>query len=137
MEIENLVGKWNITRIISHPDGTPKGRMQGMGYYGICEENQLLYQEQLLHTTDEDGLFFATKFYRYHFKKKEISIYFYQEEEGRLFMTLPKNDLRGDATCKEDRYSLVWDWVNPETFLTRYTAVGPQKNYIIESEFKR
>ncbi len=137
MNSEDLIGKWDITHSASYADGSPKGTMQGKGVFDLYEGNQLLYQEQLWHTTESDDLLFATKFYHYHFEKDQISIYFYQEEDNPLFMILPKNILKGRAACKGDNYTLTWDWINEENFLTRYTAVGSQKNYIIESEFKR
>ncbi|MCB1071826.1 MAG: hypothetical protein KDK96_01860 [Chlamydiia bacterium] len=186
MNREDLIGKWKINRIMTHPDGSPKGRMMGMGQFDLYEGNQLLYQEQLWHETENEDLLFATKFYRYHFLDRSIAIYFYQEENNRLFMTLDKeehlrskffqdqslgfipikalshpigkshadrgekrntdvgenqafkyNRYKGNASCKEDRYSLTWDWINMNHFMTRYQTVGPKKNYIIESEFLR
>ena len=139
MKKEDLIGKWKIQREISAPDGTSKGKMWGSGTFDIYEGNQLLYQEQLFHETEHENLLTATKFYRYHFAQGQVSIHFYQEEEGRLFMTLPISDgeLKGYAKCKDDGYFLRWNWVNPNAFLTRYQITGPKKNTIIESEFKR
>ena len=137
MNREDLIGKWKINRIMTYPDGSPKGRMMGIGQFDLYEGNQLLYQEQLWHETENEDLLFATKFYRYHFSDTSIAIYFYQEENNRLFMTLNKDELKGCATCKSDRYTLVWNWINKNHFLTRYQTIGPKKNYIIESEFLR
>ena len=139
MKKEDLIGKWKIQREISAPDGTSKGRMWGSGFFDIYEGNQLLYQEQMCHETQHEELLFATKFYRYHFEPEQVSIYFYQEEDGRLFMTFPiiDGELKGYAECKSDSYSLQWNWINPDSFLTCYSISGPKKNSIIESEFKR
>lgn len=140
MNREDLVGKWKINRTMAHPDNSPKGRMAGVGQFDPYEGNQLLYQEQLWHETENEDLLFATKFYRYHFSKNSILIYFYQEENNRLFMTLNKRaqkGLKGDATCRSDRYTLTWEWDNKDHFVTRYHTMGPQKNYVIKSEFSR
>lgn len=72
-----------------------------MGQFDLYEGNQLLYQEQLWHETEKENILFATKFYRYHFLEDSIAIYFYQEENNRLFMTLPKDDLRGQSFVKK------------------------------------
>ena len=135
--MEELIGKWKINREMTDPNGSPKGTMRGMGQFDLYEGNQLIYQEQLWHETDKEDLFFATKFYRYHFSDDSIDIYFYKEENNRLFLTLQKDELKGSASCKADNYSLVWDWINKDHFLTCYKAIGPKKNYIIESEFSR
>lgn len=139
MEKESLIGKWKIVREISALDGTTKGKMWGSGFFDLYEGNQLLYQEHLCHETAEEELLHATKFYRYHFAPDAVSIYFYREEEGRLFMTLPltEKEFRGYAECKDDSYSLQWNWINPDAFFTRYQVTGPKKSMIIESEFKR
>ncbi|MCB1110411.1 MAG: hypothetical protein KDK64_05475 [Chlamydiia bacterium] len=139
MKKEDLIGKWKIQREISALDGTSKGKMWGSGFFDLYEGNQLLYQEHLYHETEHDELLTATKFYRYHFSAEAISIYFYREEEGRLFMTLPIKTpvLKGNSKCGEDGYSLQWTWVNEETFLTRYQIIGPKKQMMIESEFRR
>ena len=137
MNSEDLIGKWKITRVMTCCKRIPKGVMHGMGQFDLYEGNQLLYQEQLWHETEKEGILFAFKFYRYHFSKDTIAIYFYQEEGNRLFMILNKGELKGYASCKEDHYTLIWDWINKDHFLTRYKALGPKKNYIIESEFSR
>lgn len=137
MNLEDLIGKWNISRILSGVDGTPQGSMRGIGQFELYEGSQLLYQEQLWHETKHEEILFATKFYRYHFGPNELSIYFYKEEENRLFMTLPLVEMKGEALCKQDHYHLQWDWINEDYFLTRYTITGPKKDTIIESEFKR
>lgn len=137
MNLEDLIGKWNISRILSGIDGTPQGSMQGSGQFELYEGSQLLYQEQLWHETKHEEILFATKFYRYHFGPEKLSIYFYKEEENRLFMTLPLGEMRGKALCKKDHYQIKWDWINADYFLTRYTITGPKKSNIIESEFKR
>ncbi|MDJ0651748.1 MAG: DUF6314 family protein [Simkaniaceae bacterium] len=137
MNRKDLIGKWKINRMVIHPDGFPKGRMRGAGQFDPQEGNQLLYQEQLWHETENKDLFFARKFYRYHFLDTSIDIYFYQEESNRLFMTLNKAERKGCATCQSDRYSLLWDWVSRNHFLMRYQTIGPKKNYMIKSEFLR
>ncbi len=139
MKKEDLIGKWRIQRNISAFDGTSKGRMWGSGFFDIYEENQLLYQEQMCHETQHEEFLFATKFYRYHFTLEQVLIFFYQEEDERLFMRLPiiDGELKGLAKCKSDSYFLQWNWVNPNKFLTRYSISGQKKNIIIESEFKQ
>lgn len=137
MNLEDLIGKWHISRSLALLDGTPQGSMQGMGQFELYEGNQLLYQEQLWHETKNEDILFATKFYRYHFSPDKISIYFYKEENNRLFMTLPLDQMKGETLCNQDRYLLNWDWINEDHFLTRYTIMGPKKNTVIESEFKR
>ncbi len=139
MKKEDLIGKWKIRREISAPDGTSKGRMWGSGFFDMYDGAQLLYQEQMCHEMQNEELLLATKFYRYHFMPEQLSIYFYQEEEGRLFMTLPilDRELKGHAECKSDSYFLQWNWINPDCFLMSYSISGPKKNIIIESEFKR
>ena len=138
MKPEDLIGKWKIQRETYGCQGMVKGRMHGVGYFQAIQTHEYLYQEQLWHETDNQHLLFATKFYRYVFTDKEVRIYFHQEEDNRLFMILPLGDsMVGTSTCKEDHYTLHWDWVNTKTFLTRYIVKGKSKDYIIESEFKR
>ena len=133
---EDLIGKWKINRLMIHPNGFSKGRMMGIGQFDLHEESQLLYREKLWHENKNKNLFFATKFYRYHFSDTSIAIYFHQEENERLFMVIDKN-LKGYATCRLDHYRLTWNWICKDHFITRYEAKGPKKNYIIESEFLR
>jgi hypothetical protein len=137
MNLEDLIGKWKISRTLSTLDGTPQGTMEGTGNFELYEKSQLLYQEQLWHATEHEDILFATKFYRYYFGPDKISIYFYKEENNRLFMTVPFQDMKGDALCNKDCYHLQWDWINKDHFLTRYTIIGPKKNTLIESEFKQ
>lgn len=138
MKSKDLIGKWKIHREAYGSQGKVKGRMYGMGYFQAIQTHEYLYQEQLWHETDNQDFLFAKKFYRYLFIEKEVHIYFHQEENNRLFMILPLGDaMVGVSTCGEDHYTLHWDWVNTETFLTRYIVKGKKKNYIIESEFKR
>lgn len=153
MKYEELVGQWKIRRDVFDFSGIIKGKMRGIGLFEPYEGNQLLYQEQLWHETPQGSLLFATKFYRYHFVTDQIFIYFYREENNRLFMTLANTSqsLIGAAHCKLDRYTLKWDWINSNHFLTRYevksfpsneenlnpSSLGAKKNYIIESEYTR
>lgn len=137
MKIEDLIGKWTIKRGISTSDGAPKGTMQGSCFFDIHEGGNLLYQEQLWHETEHQDLLFARKFYRYHFLNDQVDIYFYKEENNRLFLSLPNETLKGEALCKEDHYSLQWNWINPDTFMTLYQVRGPKKELHIESEFRR
>lgn len=137
MNFEDLIGKWKISRTLSSLDGAAQGLMQGIGQFELYEGSQLLYQEQLWHTTEHEDILFATKFYRYHFSLDQVSIYFYKEENNRLFMTVPLKEMRGEALCNQDRYTLKWDWISEDHFFTHYTITGPKKNTLIESEFKR
>ena len=138
MKADDLIEKWKIEREVCDPLGGVKQSMCGFGYFHPLKKHELLYQEQLWHETENQDLFFATKSYRYVFKKKEIQIYFHQEEDNRLFITLPiGKEMSGTSTCKEDRYRLQWDWINSDIFLMRYIVKGTKKDYIIESEFKK
>jgi len=38
MNLEDLIGKWRIFRTLSSLDGSPKGKMRGMGQFELYEE---------------------------------------------------------------------------------------------------
>jgi len=138
MKADDLIGKWKIEREVYEPQREIKQRMCGFGYFHPLKKQELLYQEQLWHETENHDFFFATKSYRYVFKKKEIQIYFHHEEDNRLFIALSiGKKMSGTSFCKNDRYCLQWDWINSTIFLMRYEVKGTKKDYIIESEFKR
>lgn len=138
MKADDLKGKWKIKRVVCHPEGAQKSSMRGSGHFHLLNASELLYQEHLWHETENHDLLFASKAYRYIFKEEELEIYFHQEENNRLFLTLPmKRKMTGTALCREDHYHLLWEWVNRDKFLTRYTVKGTNKDYIIESEFRR
>ncbi|MCB1115845.1 MAG: hypothetical protein KDK71_05175 [Chlamydiia bacterium] len=134
MKAEDLVGEWKISRTVRSPDGKAQGSMQGVGHFRPLEKNQLLYEEELWHQTEQKAHYRARKWYRYEFLTDRVLIYFHNEEKGRLFLTIPLREMRGEAMCNQDQYILTWEWRSKSCYLTRYLIRGPKKNTLIESE---
>jgi len=149
MNQEDLIGEWRIERVMTNSNRLPTGTMKGVGYFNSYKGTQLLYRERLWHKTENGDLFLARKSYLYGFRINSINIYFHEEENKGLFMTLfrrydrnvlikPfKQIFQGHGTCKADSYFLKWNWIDKDHFTMHYQVTGPKKNYRIESRCAR
>ena len=134
---EDLIGRWEISREVHTLDGAFKSKMWGEGIFTLFEEGHLLYREKLFHEMKDGELLTAKKSYRYSFEEGQILIYFHEEESNRQFLKLipSEGNLKGEASCKADRYALEWKWLSPDAFMTTYEIQGPKKAMKIKSKY--
>ncbi len=139
MKQDLLIGKWKIRRGIF--DGTLKtrGHMRGVALFSPLSEDELIYHEELWHQAPRGSLHLARKSYRYCFEQEKLHIFFYNEEQNRLFLTLPFSEkkMSGEMTCGLEHYYLSWVWKRHNAFSHRFRVRGETKNYLIESEFRK
>lgn len=133
------MGNWLIKRKVCTSQNRLLAQMEGVGVFTYFDMKELLYKEQLINHTKNSKTFFARKAYRYRFLNESVYIYFHEEENGRLFLTLQdvKGNMEGSAWCGLDYYQALWQWSSNHSFQIKYQIKGTKKDYFIESRFEK
>ncbi len=134
----SLKGNWIFHRIISS-----HGTIEGTATFSRgSSENCLHYKEEGVFFDGSGKTYDTFREYFYQLDQDQISVYFC-ENPLRLFHTLsfvPKLKIptaTASHLCKCDTYDAVYTFSAPDAFSLCYTIKGPQKDYCIQTDFKR
>jgi len=130
-----LSGKYSVKRVISN-----HGYGEGVAYFLLNNLNELLYKEELkIQYSDYNYQMPTTKEYKYIFADGNIEKHFVVPENNLFYQLDFIDDIKavGSHLCGEDQYNATYVFLNPNFFTLNYQILGPQKNYNIQSIFKR
>lgn len=135
--LQQLVGEWELSREMP-------GESKAFGTASFTPNvDSLLYHEDVVFC-DADLQLVAYQKYEYRLGKSGIDIYFVLgENAGKRFMSLHiENGTSGMRArdlhvCKDDEYTGIFEFRNPDCFVTRYDVKGPRKDYTIRTEYRR
>ncbi|WP_187431256.1 hypothetical protein ROLI_027830 [Roseobacter fucihabitans] len=127
--LADFEGKWDLTRQITHDDGS-QARFEGTALW-TPDGLGMAYLEtgllEMAHATPMQ----AER--RYHWGP-DLDIYF---EDGRFFHRVPAAG--GDARhwCDPDTYDVTYDFTKWPRFKVIWRVVGPKKSYTLASLYHR
>lgn len=156
---ENLLGIWSIKRVLGNygtAEGIAKFTLQNQTGIPVNDSDNssvtnsgnssdvINYREDL--QVKYDNNFgpnvenTAYKEYVYLYDKARDKIV-KQFTNGNLFYELSidfdKQIAHGDHLCEKDMYKATYNFLNPQKFVLTYYVNGPQKHYLIETEFTK
>ena len=128
-ELTDFLGTWSLSRVIRHGDGA-SGTFEGSA---TIERDGAgaLYSERGWLEMPGQGRFQAERRYRW---DDALRVYF---EDGRFFHQIP---VEGGATghwCDPDQYDVTYMFDDWPDWSSRWTVIGPRKNYVMTSRYSR
>ena len=147
----NLEGKWILERIIHNMNTSEWNYVKGKACFfsetNVTNKgNVLRYNEEgFLYLTRSKKTLSFNKKYRYRCLNDTIEIFFDDGlTKGQLFQKMIPDHMQerysltgSEYICKLDRYNASYYFKNAQEFETYYTIVGKQKNYKINSSYRK
>ena len=125
--------KWHLERLLGS-----YGAAQGAAIFSKRSNGDLDYQETVQVINSEASTRYnASRQYIYQQDGDKIRQYF---SDNRLFCVLSKTDdnvWQGEHQCGNDHYKAIYNFYNQDRFTINYEVVGPQKNYLIKTEYRK
>lgn len=135
----SLQGKWALKRSTNG-----FGDMQGIAVFSpfIDQRPALLYREEGVFLTSQEGLFDFYREYIYFLADQKIDVYFSSKSiKQALFLSLTSSSsncsVTGAHTCKDDLYLATYQFLGDNTFTLHYDVKGPKKDFTIKTLFQR
>jgi len=131
-----FIGSWDINRIVGSV-----GTAQGIAKFILKENNSILFREDVKvnynHSSKSESAY-KEYIYDYNEDNQKLTKKFMDD---RLFYELvpdfSKSLAYGDHLCECDFYKATYIFLNEDNFVLSYDVKGPQKDYVIETKFKR
>lgn len=156
---ENLVGIWSIKRILgnygtaegtakftpSNPNKTAANNLENRTENSSNENTLVIDYREDVHVKYDSSLgpnventAYKEYVYLYDTARDKIIKKF---TNGNLFYELSidfdKQSAHGDHLCEKDMYKATYTFSSPRNFVLTYYVNGPQKDYLIETEFTK
>lgn len=148
---ENLIGIWSIKRILGNygtAEGIAKFTLQNHSQTTTNSSDEKLlvinYREDLKVKYDinlgpnVENSAYKEYVYSYDLARDKIIKKF---ADGNLFYELSidfdKQTAMGDHLCQKDLYKATYSFSHPHNFVLTYYVKGPEKDYAIETEFRK
>ena len=129
----SLPGEWNIERTIN-----ASHKLYGKANYQKSASDELLYSENCF---DQNNQRFEKKYYYLlttQNKKHIINIYLKPEKKDLFAIILDLSDNKyHEYKCKMDLYKYSIQSLSENQFVTHCQIIGPNKNYIIKTLYRR
>lgn len=127
-QLADFIGKWCITREITHADGT-RASFAGVAEWLPAEGGADYVERGVLDMGT--ARFNAERRYRW---SDDLDVYF---DDGRFFHAVPQCD--GDAAhwCDPDQYDVTYDFTRWPEWTARWQVRGPRKDYVMVSVYTR
>lgn len=131
LELGDFAGGWSLTReIVDRRAG--QGRFVGSAVFSPSSRG-LDYCETGTLTLAAGGSFAATRRYHWQSEGAEIAVYF---EDGRFFHRFaPSGSAAATHFCDPDDYGVAYDFSDWPRWQSRWTVVGPRKDYTMVSRY--
>ena len=132
----NLEGEWVIKRNLG-----AVGNAQGKAQFVKSKDNDhvLCYTEKLDVMLVRGGIQSgAHQEYRFVYDEARDSIEKYTSSEELMYkLNISAGCASGAYQCKQDHYIAQYNFLNENHFTLTYSVKGPDKNYVITTEFER
>lgn len=130
-----LEGRWRLTRLIVHEDGT-EHRFDGTARFRRSGKRLIEDEDGVLRGLPDATEMKATRRYVWTQDKSRIEVLF---DNMRPFHTIPTGVARPETTylCPPDRYRVSYDFSSQRHWTSVWRVEGPKKSYVMTSEFRR
>jgi hypothetical protein len=125
--LEDFLGRWDITREISHGDGT-RAKFTGTALWQPTAEGARQVERGTLVANGQS--FSAERQYLW----RGLDVYF---EDGRFFHSVPPEGGHAAHWCDPDQYDVHYDFAHWPNWTARWQVSGPRKDYTMVSRFSR
>ncbi|TMV92352.1 trigger factor [Thioclava sp. BHET1] len=132
MELSDFLGDWDLTRTISHADGT-HAQFSGQAVF-TPQSSGLLYRETGVLVLPGGYTMQAERRYRWHAEAGGIAVSF---EDGRPFHRFDLATPRAAHWCDPDSYTVDYDFLDWPAWRAQWQVRGPRKDYVMHSAFTR
>ena len=143
-----LAGKWSLKRkFIDNIDKNFSGTASGITQFLRNNKNTLLYHESVIARFDNGVKTEGTATYKFCIKNNKIHQYlvsFIKNEivENPMFeldFSYTNDHIYACSSylCGMDKYKVSYSFLDDHKFNIIYTVLGPNKNYITETEFEK
>lgn len=136
-----MIGNWQITRVITASDGDVIGKATGAVSITILDKEALLYSETVIASMHDIHTFKSIRDYKLTLTNGVLTKNFVEPEGDRIFYELnfaeDGNSATGEHLCSDDNYRALYNIVNNDFFSIRYDVSGPAKDYCIDTSFCR
>jgi hypothetical protein len=127
--LSDFLGAWSISRRIVLAD-MPDAQFDGSGIW-TADTNGALYHEMGKLMIVGQPAMQSERKYRW---TQDMSVYF---DDGRFFHQVPSEGGETEHWCDPDRYMVTYDFDEWPTWQVRWRVLGPKKDYIMTSDYKR
>jgi len=140
-----LKGKWSLNRQFDNKTSSDfSGYASGETLLESNDETTLSYNE-IVNAAFNNGVeSTGTTSYKFKIEQNQLHQYLVtQSEEAYMFElnffahNSDKKQAKASYVCKQDRYDVVYTFLNDTQFNVIYTVTGPQKDYTTITSFKR
>ena len=129
LDLSDFSGRWSLTRAIDDRHGG-QGHFVGSAVF-TPDGRGLDYAETGTLSLAAGGSFAATRRYRWQAKGAEIAVFF---EDGKFFHRFtPSSTAAATHFCDPDDYGVDYDFSDWPKWQSRWTVLGPRKDYTMVS----
>jgi len=134
---ESLDGKWSLLRSLGE-----HGIIHGTAIFDkSSNSSMLLYREDFLIKNFNQNTMQSYKEYEYYYDQGKIIKYFKPVNNKNLrfyeLKFIENNFAIAVHICNLDRYEAEYRFYNLNNFKLKYYVKGPNKDYIIDTEFRK
>lgn len=147
--LDLLAGKWFLTRKLTNNINQDfSGSASGKTELLECNQGALSYNESVIVYFDNGVEANGTASYK--FRIEEDKLHQYSVTRTKVdtiedhmfelnFFTTKSNQTYASATyfCSSDKYIVTYSFSSEDRFNITYTVLGPNKDYVTETEFER
>lgn len=130
-ELWDFEGEWQVTRRIEDALSGQDGRFEGVARFER-ESGGLLYSERGVLRMGDVSME-AERVYHWRAGDAGIEVFF---DDGRFFHRI---GVGGEAAhwCDPDQYDVVYTFGSWPEWSSRWRVLGPRKDYVMVSEYRR
>ena len=129
-----MEGRWSVERRVAPNKGEPMSVIAGTAEFKLQDKNWLIYSEDFILGETVRG----HRGYKYYLDPASESITKFFEDGSLLYhLSVTTEQIGGQHPCNQDMYYSKYFFHSKDLFEINYTVVGPNKNYVIYSQYKR
>lgn len=143
-----LAGKWSLNRkFVNNIDKDFSGTASGITEFLGNNDNSLSYNESVIAHFDNGTEIEGAAFYKFYIKDSKIHQYLVADAKDKtiedhmfeLNFSNDNNQIYACASylCGMDKYKVSYSFFDDNKFNVTYTVLGPNKNFITETEFEK
>lgn len=143
-----LAGKWSLKRkFVNNINEDFSGTASGLTEFLKNNDNALSYHESVIAHFNNGVEMNGTAYYEFYIENSKIHQYLVssmrnETTEDHMFelnFSNSNNQIYASASyfCGMDKYKVNYSFFEENKFNVTYTVLGPNKNYITETEFEK
>jgi len=143
-----LAGKWLLKRkFVNNIDKVFSGTASGINEFLIYKNSTLSYRESVIAHFDKGIEIKGTTSYKFRIEDNKIHQYLVSSIRNEIvedymfelnfYHINSQIYARASYLCGMDKYKVSYSFFNDNKFNVIYTVLGPNKNFITETEFEK